>query len=381
MSRQDEFDCIVNSLNEAMLDETRWQDASALIDEAFGSKGSILAYGADHAGGAIEVFFTRCVYRGIDRTDWQRTYYSDYYATDEHLPRLRALPDRKIVHVTELFSEQELKTSRTYNEWLPLCHGQDGLNVRLDGPAGSRIIWGIADPVDADGWTGARLEMIANVLPHLRQYVSVYSTLADAGALGKSISTLLDNTRIGIVQLNRNARIIEASDYARDILRKNDGLSDRNGELYAAYPQDNMKLRKLLDQALAPHGVQASSGSMLVRRPSLLPRYVMHLKPVTLREADDRSQNVAALMLIADPVERAAIDPELIESVLGLTPAEAEVVVLLAEGHTMRQISLIKRRSYNTVRTHLAHAMTKLGVSRQYDVARLVLALANLPKS
>ena len=36
-------------------------------------------------------------------------------------------------------------------------------------------------------------------------------------------------------------------------------------------------------------------------------------------------------------------------------------------------------RGYNTVRTHLTHTFSKLGVSRQFEVAQLVLALASLP--
>ena len=381
MSRQDEFDCIVNSLNEAVLNEARWQDTSALIDEAFGSHGNVLIFGTEHAGGTIEIFFSRFFYRGVNRTDWQRDYFCNYHAGDEHLPRLRVLPDSKIVHRTDLFSEQELKTSLMYNEALSRYHGQDGLSVRLDGLDGSRIVWSIADPIDAEGWSTPRLDMIANVLPHLRQYVHVHSAIADAGALGTSISELLDNAQMGIVQLDHSGLIVEANDCARNILRKNDGLYDSNGALHAITQQDNLKLNKLLGQALASFGKPGTSGSMVVRRPSLLPMLALHVKPVTLRETDGSSRKIAALVLIIDPAERIVIDAGIVESALGLTPAETEVVVLLAQGHTLRQIAAIRHCRYSTVRTYLKHIFTKLGASRQIDVVRLVLALSKLPGS
>ena len=66
---------------------------------------------------------------------------------------------------------------------------------------------------------------------------------------------------------------------------------------------------------------------------------------------------------------------------LGLTAAEAEIAVLLAEGCTVREIAATTGRGYSTVRTHLKHIFTKLGSSRQFEVAQTVLALSSLPKS
>ena len=381
MNQRDEFERIVDSLNQAMLDDARWPGTSALIDEAFGAKGSILMYGEEISKGHSEIYFSRTYFRGVDRSAWQREYFRDYYPEDEHLPRLRALPDAKIVRVADLFSEQELKTSRMYNEALARFDGQNGLTMRLYGPGGSRIVWGIADPIDASGWSSSRIDMIGRVLPHLRQYVRVRAALVDAGALGKSVTELLGTTRTGVIQLDRSGRIVAANDGARELLRRNDGLSDGNGALRAATPEDNAGLRNLLAQALPRFGEQGASGSMMVRRSSQLPRLALHVKPVADRELDDRSRHVAALVLIVDPVERARIAPGLVEAVLGLSPAETEIAVLLAEGRTTRQIAAATGRGYSTVRTHLKHIFIKLGVSRQYEVAQLVLALSSLPVS
>ena len=128
-------------------------------------------------------------------------------------------------------------------------------------------------------------------------------------------------------------------------------------------------------------GGQGASSSMTVGRPSLLPRFALHVKPLVNREVDYRSRHVAALVLIVDPMNRAGIDPALVEAVLGLTPTETEIAVLLAEGRTNRQIAATTGRGYNTVRTHLKHIFDKLGVSRQFEVVRLVLALPSLPAS
>ena len=130
--------------------------------------------------------------------------------------------------------------------------------------------------------------MIARVLPHVRQYVRVHTALVDAGALGTSVAGLLDNTSTSVIQLDLRGRIVEANDHAVELLLRIDGLSAADGELRAASPADNDRLQRLLAQALPRFGEQAASGSMLVRRPSLLPSFALHVKPVTNRELEYR---------------------------------------------------------------------------------------------
>ena len=253
--------------------------------------------------------------------------------------------------------------------------------MRLDGPDGSRIVWAIADPVDAEGWSSARVEMIRRLLPCLRQYVRVRSAVGEARLLGASVTQLLDATRVGIIQLDRRGRILEANDRAGALLRANDGLSDQGGAFHAVRAEDDEGLQGLLVRALPRLDRQGESGSMLVRRSSSLPKLALHVKPVADGEVDHRPRQVAALVLIVDPAGRGRIEPDVVETMLGLTPAEAEIATLLAEGRTLHEIARATGRGYNTVRTHLRHMFEKLGSSRQFEVAQAVLSLSSLPKS
>ena len=259
-------------LNEAMLDDAdaRWPETSALIDETVGIEGSILTFGDAGVPANATLFFARINCRGVDRSAWQREYFRDYYAADEHIPRLRTLPDSRIVPTAALFSQRELKTSRTYNEMHTRANCQNGLSVRLDGPCGSHITWGTCDPVDAAGWSSSRVDMISRVLPHLRQYVRVRSALADAGALGTSATELLGNAQAGVVQLDRGGRIVGANDRALDLLRRHDGLSDRHGALRAASREDDRAPQHLLSRAL-PRFLGPGANIKGGRRPSHFP--------------------------------------------------------------------------------------------------------------
>ncbi len=264
MSERDVFDRIVAALYEGALDDAHWPAASALIDDGLRAKGNGLVFGARHPEEAARIFYAGFFRRGRRRRGLERLYFDGYYPRDERVPRLRRLPDSQLVHVTDLYTDEELKTSPTYNEALALGDGQNSLNVRMDGPAGSRIVWVINDPVDSDGWSSGRIDSIRRLLPHLRQHVIVRHALAGAGALGASLDELLDTTGLRVIQLDWRARIIAANDRARELLRAGEALFDEDGFLSARSPVQNVDLQGLLTRALPPFGAQGAAGTMTV---------------------------------------------------------------------------------------------------------------------
>ena len=123
--------------------------------------------------------------------------------------------------------------------------------------------------------------MVARIVPHLRGYVRVRSALADAGALGASLTELLDNTHAGVIQLVRGGRVVDANDSARELLRRDDGLSDAGDGLRCRLAgRDDTWLQALLARVLPRLVGRGASGSMLPRRRSSPPRLALHVKPV-----------------------------------------------------------------------------------------------------
>lgn len=375
------FERILASLNAAALGDAPWLAATGLIDEFCGTKGSFLVFGDGIAQDDICIFFAQFCMRGERRGDLERLYFETYHAVDERLPRIRLLADSELTPVRSLFSEQEMKTSAVYNEALPLSDCRDSLNVRLDGPEGSRIVWVVGDPVEGDGWSGEQVESIQCLLPHIRQFVQTRQALADAGALGASVARLLDNVRTGVVQLDRRGQVMAANDRARDILRRGDGLSDRSGLLQATLPAEDTRLQGLLARALPFPGGPGAGGSMMVSRAQTLQRLILHVSPVNGDGPDTRSSRVGALVLVIDPANRNGVDADRVGTLLGLTPAESEVAAMLAQGRTIREIAAETGRSQTTIRWHMRHIFAKHGLSRQVELVQLVTALGDVSGS
>jgi len=85
-----------------------------------------------------------------------------------------------------------------------------------------------------------------------------------------------------------------------------------------------------------------------------------------------------ALLVMHDLQDAPPINLRLLIESFGLTRAEARVAGLLAEGESPADIGLILDLSMGTIRTHLRVIASKLGVSRQSEVVRL---LTRLPQS
>ncbi len=373
MSDQDAFERILASLYDAMLDDALWPATSALIDEACGMQGNALLVG-EGPKDDVRALFLGLYYRGERRQDWEREYLDIYHPIDESVQRFRQLPDSRLVHTHDLYTAEELKTSPAYQEGLRRFSGQDGLRARLDGLDGSHYAWVTADPVAPGGWEAPQVALMRGLLPHIRQFVRVRQALTHTEALGASVTGLLDNSRLGIIHLDRHGRIVAANDRARDILRRGDGLSDRDGVLRARTPADQARLERLVADALP--AAQAVSGSMLLRRTSVLPQFVVHVKPVSLRQPDFGTQRTAVLVLLVEPGNRPRIDPSLVATTLGLTPAESRIAVWLTEGRTVREIATATGRQESSIHWHLRQIYTKQAISRQADLVRLVLSVA-----
>ena len=374
MSQQDKFDRIIAALHEAMLGDAHWRETSALIDDACGMKGTHLVVVDAHAGDRPEWLFDRLYYHGEHYDDLRPEYVNDLYLRDERIPRLMRLPESRVVHMANLYTEQELKTSPAYNELLRRAHAQDGLNIRMDGPNGLQVVWVTADPLKPDGWRFDQIRMLERLLPHVRQFVRVRHALVRAEALGASFTELLDNTQVGVIYLDQRGMIYEANARARAILRQGDGLADRGGFLRARLPSDDAKLARLLARALPKSSAAAASGSMAVARSPVLPRFALHVNPVAIRQMDFGARRVAATVLIVNPGAKTHIPPSILSAALGLTDAESRVAAELAAGRTVHDIAVATRRQESSVRWLVKQMHAKLGTSRQADLVRMVLS-------
>lgn len=348
------------------------------MDEACGAKGNIVVIGDDGPAGDVEISLARFYFHGQRSAYWERRYFDKLYGVDERIPRLRQLPPGKLVDVRSLYTARERKESIVYNDMVR-AETQDGLNMRLALPDGAKITWQIANPVGGGDWDSGQLEMIERLKPHLLQFARVRRALVQADALGRSMDAVLENKRVGVVQLDRRGRIGAANDTALAHLRDRAVLHDDGGFLHAASKTDDIALQALVAGALGASGANAEGGSLILRQSLAAAPFMVHVTPIAVSDSDFEPGPAVALALIVDAGQQVRVDPGLLTGALGLTPTEAEVATLLAAGLTPRQASASSGRGEGTIRWHLHRIFDKLSIERQANLVRLVRALGWVP--
>ena len=375
MGQRERFERAVLALHEAQFDDSRWPAAAALADDAYGGKGNHLSVIRAAPGHDAEFVFGKLYKHGEPDDELERFYVENYLPIDERMPRFFRMPDNELNHVNALFTDEERKSSPTYNEFVVPSGSANALNVRMAGPGGLHVIWVLVNAGGPSSWATEQIATVRELLPHVRHFVRVRQALADAGAGALDAATAaLGAKGLGVVLLDRRGLVAEANDSARALLRRGNGLADRRGHLIPAHKADADNLARLVATALAREPAVPEGGTMSIRRRGR-PSLAVHVTPLLAggNAALGAMGGFAAIMLIVDPRDKPRVSATRLAQALDLTPAQARVAAAIASGGTVQSVAAASHRSEAVVRWHLKQIMARLGLFGQTDLVRLVL--------
>jgi PAS domain-containing protein len=159
----------------------------------------------------------------------------------------------------------------------------------------------------------------------------------------------LDQLGAGVIVTDNCGRVIEMNRAAESIVRLEDGLLIRNGQLCAKRVFETTKVTKLIAGATAEGKPGAAAGRMLIGRCDGLPAYVLTMAPLRADRAVGNHQ--FAMIVVVDPTQHSPSEKDLAEF-FGLSPAEARLAAALLTGKTLSDIAANSGIRITTLRTH-----------------------------
>lgn len=300
-------------------------------------------------------------------TDSYNQYYSRVNVWRNH--GLRAYVQGRVVFDEEQYPRALLKRTEFYNDCLLPNRGTRclaGVIARRDDTA--VVLTALRDePRDPFGRDQAKT--IEFLLPHLTRAFVTHDRLQtlEAGEIA------LNSLGVGVGLLDADGRVVFCNRAAEDILRANDGLTLRNGQLTATSPDTDTALQQSIQYAIAPGEPNHRPRDVLVTRSAGRRPYCIRAAPLRRTPGPFvRVRALRALVLIADPERHRPVAVDALKQTYGLTSKEAGLALALAEGETLQQVAERLEMQYETARTHMRRILSKTGTSRQAELVGLL---------
>jgi len=361
-----EFGSLVESIYRGPLESPPWKSFLTQIKERLSASFIVLILRpASPERPSVQVVAGPKSVEAID------AYNSRFYELDPFV----GLTAGRVVTASDLIGERAWLDSVIYREYLQpldILHilGSD-LRTSEGEHCGFRATRAHAQPAFDD----SDKALCQLLLPHLKQAVHLHAHLDLIETERKLFSGTIERLQVGTVTLDGKGAILSINEEANAILAEKDGIRLVGGALQAEYREENAKLQRLTSAALAGQPAQAPTviEAISITRPSGRSKLSVLIRVLPEGEWTDSTSQPKVAIFLRNPESKAQGSLDIVRRLFDLTYAEASLALLLADGLTLDEASEQLNIRRNTARAHLRSIFSKMGVTRQIELVRLVM--------
>lgn len=375
-------DALLDQIYGVVADPGRWPDLLVNLSDHIGGVGGMLVYNAPSGGknlimlGRLDPEYTAVFHKYHVWNPWTLA------VKDQPFDRAilcGSLVERRAVYKTAFYAD--VLAPQKILDMLCISHRA----FAVEGGVGGIGFGMSACGVEHGEQNRRRLQRL---IPHLCRALDATLRLGPLVDGARQLARVMQLMTNGALLLDGTGRIIHASPAAELLLRDGDALSclatESGLHLAAVLPDENAALSRLLAKVLR---VAAGSDDELgepLRLTRLSGASSLLVVPVPLPAPAfplwELSESARVLVLIVDPSRRNPAMASALQTVFGLTNAEAHVATLVGGGLSRPQTAQALHVSPDTVKTHLARCFEKMDIHSQVELARILAALPAEPR-
>ncbi|MBI2738731.1 MAG: helix-turn-helix transcriptional regulator [Rhodospirillales bacterium] len=357
---------LIGSFYDAAMDSKLWAGIGPAIAETMHSPST-----------ALYVHSTRRPSHWLSRTanidEAAQSYDAYYHKTDVWAQRGGQMEKSRVVFGHELISEREFEETEFYQDWCRKTGQFRVLGTVFDIEGGDVGICGVHRPIWSRMFSEDERQRLGRIFPHLKRALQLRNRFLSEQIEGRASLVALDRTRMAVLVVDRECRILYANGAADDLLRRGDAIRAPLGRIKADSSAQTNDLERLIRAAAdtAAGKGKGTGGSLIMKRRDRLP-VTVSVAPFRGANAGVTTLEPAAIVLVRDP-QKATADAAILEELFGLTAREAAVATRLADGRSIEEVAVERGVSINTARTHLKSIFVKTGTNRQAELVALLL--------
>jgi DNA-binding NarL/FixJ family response regulator len=308
--------------------------------------------------------------------DWPVTreaeYNKHYYALDPFVD----LPPDRVFTVNELIGDANWRESEFYKNFLKpldILHAL-GADIRTDDGLECRLR--VARPHREPPFSDDDKLLCTVVLPHLKRAVRLHSQLELMDSERRLYAGTVDRMLVGTVTLDESGAVLKSNPVADEIIREGDGLRVVNGALRADAAVENRELQRLIKQAMSGEtgGRAAVVDAISITRKNSRGKLGVLVRSLPNTGSSKSKRRPSVALFIRDAERKSEASREMVRRLFDLTPAEASLALALANGLTLDEAAGQLHIRKNTARAHLRAIFSKIGVTRQTTLVRVLLS-------
>jgi len=309
--------------------------------------------------------------------DWPITreaeYNKHYYALDPFVD----LPQDRVVTVDELIGEANWRESEFYQQFLKPLNILHALGADIRTEDGLECRLRVARPHREPPFSENDKALCTVVLPHLKRAVRLHSQLELMDSERRLYAGTVDRMLVGTVTLDETGAVLKSNPVADEMLREGDGLRLVNGAVRADAAAENRELQRLVKQALNLNGETGGRAAVVdaisITRKSARGKLGVLVRSLPRTGWSKGKRRPSVALFIRDAERKSEASREMVRRLFDLTPAEASLALALANGLTLDEAAEGLNIRKNTARAHLRSIFSKIGVTRQTTLVRVLL--------
>jgi DNA-binding CsgD family transcriptional regulator len=275
----------------------------------------------------------------------------------------------RIYNVTELLG-QDWRQGAYYRDFLEPFGLHELLLVRLEVKGALNAYLFVARSKDQETFCEQDIALIERLLPDLGQALHVSSHIRRLEAERKIYEQAVEGMGIGTILLGAAGQVIYVDLLARQLLADQSILVLRDARLSCERPAQRQHLQELIDRALSDRtGTLSRALSLTSRGEELL--LLVRAVAYPLSVSNEPGPRVA--IFVSDRSARPTLRREVISQLFGLSPAETDLAIKLAEGASLAEAAHLLEISEHTARTYSKRIYSKTGTSRQAELVKVIL--------
>lgn len=287
-------------------------------------------------------------------------------------------PLRKPATVDDLGGVEALRRARIWQDFYRPFDIGDGIGATLERQPDRADILMVGRRAAEAEFDSASKDLFAALLPHIARAWRVKHMLSEWQAAAGTLKFILDRLERGVVVTDPEGHVRFANGAADRLLSRGDRIDASRGRIRAALPRQTDALLALVGRA-AQTGIGADTmalDALAIPGSGHSPPLAVVAEPLAPAHSDKLGHRpeAGAVLFISDSAECTRPSEDRLRVVYDLTAAEARLTALLVDGHDPGSAGRALGISRNTVKYHLKTVYSKVGVCRQADLVRRVLA-------